>query len=116
MLVKPVTIAGNNLAPAAQARLPAQMPTRRESVRNTKAQDEPDLSRTAQAVADIQNGLNMITNVDLQFSVHEASGEVMVTVREQDSGEVIREIPPSEILDLEARLGEMVGFLFDRRG
>ncbi|MBE9523215.1 MAG: flagellar protein FlaG, partial [Proteobacteria bacterium] len=42
--------------------------------------------------------------------------EIMVTVREQSTGEVIREIPPSEILDLAARLGEMVGLLFDRRG
>ena len=116
MLVKPVTIAGNNLAPAAQARLPAQMPTRRESVSNTKAQDEPDLSRMIQAVADIQNDLSMVHNVDLQFTVHEASGEIMVTVREQSTGEVIREIPPSETLDLAARLGEMVGLLFNRRG
>lgn len=115
MLVKPVTIAGKNLAPPAQARLPAEMPTREESVRSAKAQDEPDLSRTTQAVADIQNDLNMITNVDLQFSVHEASGEIMVTVREQSTGEVIREVPPSETLDLAARLGEMVGLLFDRR-
>jgi len=116
MLVKPVTIAGKNLAPPAQARLPAETPTPQKSVRNVKAQAEPDLSRTTQAVDDIQNDLNMITNVDLQFSVHEASGEIMVTVREQSTGEVIREIPPSEILDLAARLGEMVGLLFDRRG
>jgi len=116
MLVKPVTIAGKNLAPPAQARLPAEMPTRQESVRNVKAQDEPDLSRTTQAVADIQNDLSMVHNVDLQFTVHEASGDIMVTVREQSTGEVIREIPPAEILDLAARLGEMVGLLFDRRG
>ncbi|MBW1715445.1 MAG: flagellar protein FlaG [Deltaproteobacteria bacterium] len=116
MLVKPVTIAGKNLASPAQARLPAEMPTRQESVRNAKPQDEPDLSRMTQAVAEIQNNLSMVHNVDLQFSVHEASGDIMVTVREQSTGEVIREIPPSEILDLEARLGEMVGLLFDRRG
>jgi flagellar protein FlaG len=116
MLVKPVTIAGKNLAPPAQARLPAEMPTRQESVRDVKAHDEPDLSRTTQAVADIQNDLSVVHNVDLQFSVHEASGEIMVTVREQATGEVIREIPPSEILDLAAKLGEMVGLLFDRRG
>jgi flagellar protein FlaG len=54
--------------------------------------------------------------VDLQFSVHEASGEIMVTVRDESSGEVIREIPPSEMLDLAARLGEMVGLLFDQTG
>jgi len=116
MLVGPVTTAGKNLAPPVQARLPAETPTRQESVRNAKAQGEPDLSRRTQAAADIQKNLDMIHNVDLQFTVHEASGEVMVTVREQSTGEVIREIPPSEILDLAAMLGEMVGLLFDGRG
>ena len=114
MLVKPVATAGKNLAPPAQARLPAEMPTRQESVSNAKAQNEPDLSQMTQVVGDIQKDLSMVHNVDL--TVHEASGDVMVTVREQSTGDVIREIPPSEILDLAARLGEMVGLLFDRRG
>jgi len=115
MLVKTVTIAGKNLAPPAQARLPAEMPTRRESMRQKEVQKEPDLTHTTQAVADIQKDLNAIHNVELQFAVHEASGEIMVTVRDQSTGEVIREIPPSEILDLAARLGEMVGLLFNGR-
>jgi hypothetical protein len=58
----------------------------------------------------------MIHNVDLQFSVHEATGEIMVTVREESTGEVIREIPPSEMLDLAARIDEMVGLLFHQTG
>ena len=116
MLVKPIATAGKNLAPPAQARLPSEMPTRQASVSNAKAQNEPDLSQMTQVVGDIQKDLSMVHNVDLQFTVHEASGDVMVTVREQSTGDVIREIPPSEILDLAARLGEMVGLLFDRRG
>jgi flagellar protein FlaG len=75
-----------------------------------------DLSQMSGVVADIQKNLGMIHDVDLQFSVHEASGEIMVTVREESSGKVIREIPPSEMLDLAARLGEMVGLLFDQTG
>ena len=142
MLVEPVTIAGKNVAPPAQERvgaenvappsqervgaenvappaqerLSAEMPTPQESVKNAKAQDEPDLSGMTQAAADIQEDLNVIHNVDLQFTVHEDSGRIMVTVRDQSTGEVIREIPPAEILDLAARFGEMVGLLFDGRG
>jgi len=48
--------------------------------------------------------------------VHQASGVVMVTVTDESTGEVIREIPPSEVLDLAARLEEMVGLLFDQKG
>ena len=116
MLVGPVTTAGKNLAPPAQARLPAEVPTPQEGMKEAKTHEPPDLIRTKEVVADIQKNLNMIHNVDLQFTVHEASGEIMVTVLEESTGEVIREIPPSEMLDLAAKLGEMVGLLFDQTG
>lgn len=116
MLVGPVTTAGKNLAPPAQARLPAEVPKPEEGTKEAKTHEPPDLVSAKEAVADIQKNLNMIHNVDLQFTVHEASGEIMVTVLEESTGEVIREIPPSEMLDLAARLGEMVGLLFDQKG
>ncbi|UCH01215.1 MAG: flagellar protein FlaG, partial [Deltaproteobacteria bacterium] len=37
-------------------------------------------------------------------------------VMEGSTGEVIREIPPVEILNLAAKLDEMVGLIFDQRG
>ena len=116
MLVESVTTAGRNLAPPVQARSPSQSAAPQGGVNDAKAQDRMDLPQMSEAVADIQKNLGMIHDVDLQFSVHEASGEIMVTVREESSGEVIREIPPSEMLDLAAKLGEMVGLLFDQTG
>jgi flagellar protein FlaG len=116
MLVESVSTAGRNLAPPAQARSPSQNAAPQGGVNDAKAQDSMDLSQMSEMVADIQKNLGMIHDVDLQFSVHEASGEIMVTVRDETSGEVIREIPPSEMLDLAARLGEMVGLLFDQTG
>ena len=116
MLVESVTTAGRNLAPPAQARSPSQNAAPQEGAKKAAAQERTDLAQMTEVVADIQKNLGMIHDVDLQFSVHEASGEIMVTVREEASGEVIREIPPSEMLDLAARLGEMVGLLFDQTG
>jgi flagellar protein FlaG len=116
MLIESVTTAGRNLAPLAQARSPSQSAAPQGGVNDAEAPDRMDLSQMSEVVSDIQKHLGMIHDVDLQFSVHEASGEIMVTVREEPSGEVIREIPPSEMLDLAARLGEMVGLLFDQTG
>ncbi len=118
MLVESVSTAGRNLAPPAQARSPSQnaAPQKGANKNDAGAQEGMDLSQMSEVVADIQKNLSMIHDVDLQFSVHEASGEIMVTVRDESSGEVIREIPPSEMLDLSARLGEMVGLLFDQTG
>ena len=115
MLVESIAPAGKNLAPPAQARSPAQNAAPQEGAEAVKGRDRMDLSQMTEAVADIQKNLSMIHDVDLQFTVHEASGEIMVTVREESTGEVIREIPPSEMLDLAAKLGEMVGLLFDQK-
>jgi len=75
-----------------------------------------DVSETADLAANIQNNLNTIHNVNMNFSVHEASGQVMVTISDEKTGEVVREIPSSEILNLAAKLNEMIGLLFDQKG
>ena len=76
----------------------------------------PDVSQIAELTANIQNNLNMIHDVAMNFSVQKASGRVMVTISDEKTGEVIREIPSSEALKLAARLDEMVGLLFDQKG
>jgi flagellar protein FlaG len=115
MLVESVTTAGKNLAPPAQARSPSPNAVPQGGANDAEVRERTDLSHMTEVVGDIQRNLNMIHDVDLQFTVHEASGEIMVTVREESTGEVIREIPPSEMLDLAAKLGEMVGLLFDQK-
>ena len=54
--------------------------------------------------------------MDLRFSVHEASGKFMVTVIDESSGEIIRELPSSEILDIAAKVENMMGLIFDQKG
>ena len=116
MLTEPVNIPGQSLPPTAQARLPSGkgIPQRDDNVK--KEEKEPDLSRLAELVVDVQKNLRLIHDVDLQFSVHEASGEIMVRVCDKSTGEVIREIPPSEVLNLAARLEQMAGLIFDQKG
>jgi flagellar protein FlaG len=50
---------------------------------------------------------------DLRFQVHDATGQMMVEVVDLNTGEVLREQPPHEFLDLAARLREMVGYFLD---
>ena len=106
MLVGPITISGESVAPPA--------PAERSSGNEKAREEQPDLSQTAEIVADAQKSLDMIQNIDLQFSIHQATGTTMVTVRDESSGKVIREIPPSEVLNLAARLDAMVGLIFDQ--
>lgn len=50
-----------------------------------------------------------------EFSIHDKTKEIMVKVIDSETDEVIREIPPEKILDLVAKIWEMVGILVDER-
>lgn len=63
----------------------------------------------------IQQNINIMHNVSLQFSMHEATGRTMVNVTEQETGKLIRQIPPEQILDLAAKIDDMIGILFDKK-
>lgn len=52
---------------------------------------------------------------DLKFEIHESSERMMVEVINMDNNEVIKEIPPREVLDMIGRIKEMVGLLIDEK-
>jgi len=53
------------------------------------------------------------TNFRLTYNIHETTNNVMVTVIDRDTNEVLREIPPESRLDIVARMLEFAGILFD---
>jgi len=71
---------------------------------------------TAEVARSIQDNLKALHDVDLQFSVHEASGQIVVTVVDETTGKVIREIPSPELLALASKIDETIGLVFDQRG
>ena len=64
---------------------------------------------------DLEKDIELIHHVGLQFSVHEDTGRTMVRVVNKDTDRLIREIPPEEVLDLAAKLEEMIGMVFDKK-
>jgi flagellar protein FlaG len=55
-------------------------------------------------------------NKKFAFTIHEGTGRFLVRLVDQETNEVIREIPPEKLLDLVANIWEMVGILVDERG
>lgn len=51
----------------------------------------------------------------LNFSIHEKTKQIMVKVKDAETGEVIREIPPEKNLEFLARVWEMAGLFVDER-
>jgi flagellar protein FlaG len=73
--------------------------------------------QVAAMVEDLQASLEMLQqkNTRLNFSVHEKTDRIMVRITDQNTGDVIREIPSEAFLDMAAKLQEMVGLMFDAK-
>jgi flagellar protein FlaG len=53
--------------------------------------------------------------VHAEYEVHEKLNDIMIRIINNDTKEVILEIPPKKILDMVAKTLEMVGILVDKK-
>lgn len=67
-----------------------------------------------EAIARI-NATMYALSIRLKFEKHESSGEYMVRVINEESNEIIREIPPERTLDMVAHLQRLIGMILDER-
>ena len=83
--------------------------------------DSEESDKPGHDITDIENiagrlNEHMISrNMSMRFYIHEATNEVVVKIIDNNSHEVIKEIPSSEMLDLKGRIDEMVGLLLDKK-
>jgi len=105
--------------------------TARQEVKDTRRtaidmslQSEPQSGPPAEALPRELQSDEMVDRLNLamralstrlKFQKHEASGKFVVRVINEQTDEVIREIPPERLLDLLVHLRRMVGVLVDER-
>jgi flagellar protein FlaG len=116
MLVGSGTESGKIMPLADQAKLPVGQETAPRDGGAKKAVQALSLTELSELASDAQKNMNIIHNVNLQFSVNKDSGRIMVTVTDETTGKVIREIPPEEIVRFAEKFDEMVGMIFDKKG
>ena len=58
--------------------------------------------------------VEMLTS-DLKFEVHDKTHEIMVKFVNTKTGEVLKEYPPKEYLDMIARIRDYVGMMIDKK-
>ena len=116
MLIAPVKNIENGMALPAQANLLAKMGILPKEETAGKSIQAPDPAQLHGLAAAVMQNLKLMHNINLQFSVDAASGYTMITVKDDTNGKVIREIPSKEMLNLAAKMDEMIGLLFDRKG
>jgi len=86
-----------------------------EKERFTEEKKPQQRARATDEAIDRMNLTMQALNIRLKFEKHEASGEYIVKVVNEDSNEIIREIPAEKTLDLLVHLRHLVGVLVDER-
>lgn len=86
--------------------------------RERKPQDgtalQRDPGKTIELVEEVQDYLDNL-NIQLSFKIHEKTGDMVVQVLNRETGELIRQLPPEELLDLKDKLSELRGVLFHQK-
>ena len=56
-----------------------------------------------------------LANTHLAFSIDHDTGHVLLRIVDDETNEVIRQIPPEEFVRIATRLAKMIGLLFDHK-
>lgn len=91
--------------------LPQQVVERKREV-VTPAEEVPreDVEKATEKL----NRLMGIIDKRLEFRIHEQSHRVMVKVIDQETGDVLDEIPPKRILDILSSFSQVAGIMVDK--
>lgn len=73
---------------------------------------EPDKIKSA--VSEINKQARM-RHTNCEFKYHDETNRISITVKDSDTDEVIREIPPEKALDMLAKAWELAGLLVDEK-
>ncbi len=117
-IVQGVTSVSRSTGSAATAtpRVPPPSGLQRQDLPATE-QVSPAADGKAASASDLQSAVSHLNDYvqslrrELQFSVDDASGQTVVKVVDPNSGELIRQIPSEEVLEISHRLQENVAGL-----
>ncbi|MDP1607055.1 MAG: flagellar protein FlaG [Rhodocyclaceae bacterium] len=95
-----------------QGGAPAQQAARPEvQLQAPPSQPPPDRAKVEQVVKALRQLVETVVSNNLNFSIDDSTGKTVVRVTDGETGEMIRQIPSEEMLDIAASLDKMQGLL-----
>lgn len=117
-------ISGVQTAMDAKASLPVQKAPKANAANTSDSYTELAHKPEQELTIDEKNWIRLIEKANMaisganrtfEYSIHEATKQIMVKVIDSETNTVIREIPPEKILNLVAKFWEMAGIVVDER-
>ncbi|WP_449537801.1 flagellar protein FlaG [Ferdinandcohnia sp. Marseille-Q9671] len=84
-------------------------------LQNVRQNEKQDSKENVKQVIDSLNKFLEPNATSLKFELHEELNEYYVTVVNNETHEVVREIPSKKILDIYAAMTEFLGFVVDKK-
>ena len=84
-----------------------------KTAEENRKEEKPQVSE--KMLKELARDIETIHSIGLIFSKHEETGRTVIKVLDKDSNKVIREIPSEDVLNLAAKIDEMIGILFDKK-
>lgn len=73
---------------------------------------QQSVGEVSNVVKDINTMVHQVAATKVSFDVDEDTGRSVVRVLNKETGEVIRQVPPEELLTLMARMRQLSGLIF----
>jgi flagellar protein FlaG len=86
-----------------------------EDEQSNSIQQEPVTKEKVESVVRGMNEFLSVSNTHLKFEFHDKLQEYYVTIVDDKSREVIKEIPSKKVLDMHAAMTEFIGLMVDKK-
>ncbi|PRR82837.1 flagellar protein FlaG [Clostridium vincentii] len=86
-----------------------------KDVKNYYKQEEPYTEKDLQKAVNKLNNFLKDESTHAEYSVHDKFNIILIKIIDDKTKEVIMEVPPRKILDMVAKMCELVGIVFDKR-
>lgn len=92
-----------------------------ESIKITDNSSNNNMSKENPKERDVKKAVDKLNKflednkTHAEYEIHDKFKDIMIKIVDDKSGEVIQELPPKKVLDMVAKMCEIVGVLFDKK-
>jgi flagellar protein FlaG len=106
----------NPVQPVKNQNAPKESPFEKKPAEEKQQQNSPGTEVSVEAIKKGVDNFNRIFKpTHLEFQMHDASGKYFVSIIDETTEKVIKQIPSEEFLEMVARAKEQSGIIIDER-
>ncbi|WP_041075897.1 flagellar protein FlaG [Thermotoga caldifontis] len=78
-------------------------------------EDNVDLSKTMESLRKTFEKLSRFFKTEAQFTIERELNMIIIKIKDRETGEIVRQIPPEVAVKIAKNLQELMGILFDEK-